>query len=75
MWTRGDRGAGKRTEGLGAGNLGRLCSWSFHGVNEVMYSQTKLAPSFLSELDNNSSGRSNSRSSSSRNNLYVEISQ
>ena len=44
-------------------------------MNEVMYSQTKLAPSFLSELDNNSSGRSNSRSSSSRNNLYVEISQ
>ena len=56
--------------------MGRLHSWSFHGVNEVMYSQTKLAPSFLSELDNNNSGSSNSTSSnSSRKNSYVEISQ
>ena len=44
-------------------------------MNEVMYSQTKLAPGFLSQLDNNNSGRSNSRGSSSRNSLYVEISQ
>jgi len=65
---------GKRIEGWRAGDMGRLHSWSFHGVNEVMYSQTKLASSFLSELDNNNSGSSNS-TSSSRNNSYVEISQ
>ena len=55
--------------------MGRPHSWSFHGVNEVLYSQTKLASSFLSELDNNNRGSSNSTSSSSRNNSYVEISQ